>query len=129
MGKTRTMPNWKPRNTGRARELRNTATPAERRLWTYLGRSGLGVKFSRQMPVGPWFADFLCRELKLVIELDGFSHDSDPDRYVRRDADLRGRGYRVLHFTNDDVMQDAEAVARAIQHEIDRLRRGGQTHP
>lgn len=117
------MPAWKPRNTSRARELRNAATPAERRLWEYLGRSTLGVKFSRQMPVGPWFADFLCRELKLVIELDGHSHDFDPDRDLRRDADLKARGYRVLHFTNADVIQDTEAVARAIQHEIEIMRR------
>ncbi|MCL4673672.1 MAG: DUF559 domain-containing protein [Sphingomonadaceae bacterium] len=123
------MPEWKPRNTGRARELRNAATPAERRLWEFLGRSGLGMKFSRQMPVGPWFADFLCRELRLVVELDGFSHDIDPDRDLRRDADLKARGYHVLHFTNADVMADAEAVARAIQREIERIREGGQAHP
>ena len=124
MGKKPAMPDWKPRNTGRARELRNAATPAERRLWEFLGRSGLGVKFSRQMPVGPWFADFLCRELRLVVELDGFSHDIDPDRDRRRDADLRARGYRVLHFTNENVLEDAEVVARAIQQEIERIRQG-----
>ena len=55
------MPEWKPRNTERARELRNAATPAERALWRYLARSQLGAKFSRQMPVGPFYADFLCR--------------------------------------------------------------------
>ena len=113
---------FKPRNTARARKLRREATPAERILWRYLSRSQLGAKFSRQMPVGPWFADFLCRELRLVIELDGHSHDVDPDRDVRRDADLKARGYHVLHFTNADVMQDAEAVARGIQHEIEQLR-------
>ena len=117
------MPEWTPRNTTRARALRNAATPAERRLWEYLARSALGAKFSRQMPVGPWYADFLCRELGLVVELDGFSHDLDPEPDERRDADLRARGYRVLHFNNDDVMEDAEAVARAIQHEIEMMRR------
>ena len=74
------------------------------------------------MPVGPWYADFLCRELKLVIELDGYSHDVQPEKDVTRDADLKARGYAVLHYSNEDVMQDAEAVARAIQQEIDRLR-------
>ncbi|MCP9221592.1 DUF559 domain-containing protein [Erythrobacter sp. LQ02-29] len=67
------MPDWNPRNTKRARELRRAATPAERKLWPYLARSALGAKFSRQMPVGPWYVDFLCRELKLAIELDGAS--------------------------------------------------------
>ena len=116
------MPNWKERNTERARELRNRATPAERALWKYLSRSQLGAKFSRQMPVGPLYADFLCRELNLVIELDGHSHDIDPARDERRDADLRARGYRVLHFTNDDVLEVPEAVAIAIQQEIEQLR-------
>ena len=116
------MPEWKPRNTTRARTLRNAATPAERKLWEYLSRSQLGAKFSRQMPVGPWYADFLCRELQLAVELDGFSHDVQPEKDVRRDADLQARGYTVLHFRNEDVMQDAEAVARAIQLKIEQLR-------
>ncbi|WBY17264.1 endonuclease domain-containing protein [Erythrobacteraceae bacterium WH01K] len=116
------MPDWIHRNTSRARDLRNRATPAERTLWQYLARSQLGAKFSRQMPVGPWFADFLCRELKLVIELDGYSHDIDPQRDERRDADLRSRGYRTLHFTNDDVVEDPEAGATAIRREIEKLR-------
>jgi len=92
-------------------------------LWEYLAKAQLGAKFSRQMPVGPWYADFLCRELRLVVELDGYSHDVQPGRDARRDADLRGRGYIVLHFTNEDVMEDAEAVARAIRMTIEGLRR------
>ena len=52
--------------TERARALRRPATPAERALWRYLARSGAGAKFSRQMPVGPYFADFLCRGLGLI---------------------------------------------------------------
>ena len=123
MGKVSTMPNWSPRNTLRARTLCNQATPAERRLWTYLSASKLGAKFSRQMPVGPWYADFLCRELKLVVELDGHSHDVQPERDIRRDADMRARGYTVLHFTNDDVVDDAEGVAQAIQLKIEKLRK------
>lgn len=122
VGTQATMPVFKTRNTARARSLRNQATPAERKLWEYLSRSQLGAKFSRQMPVGPWYADFLCRELSLVIELDGFSHDVQPEKDVRRDADLTARGYIVLHFLNEDVMEDPEAVARAIQQKIEELR-------
>ena len=117
------MPDWKPRNTARARSLRNTATPAERKLWEYLSRSQLGAKFSRQMPIGPWYADFLCRELALVIELDGYSHDVAPEKDVARDADLHARGFTVLHFRNEDVMEDTEAVARAIQLRIEEIRK------
>ena len=97
--------------------LRRAASPAERALWVYLARGQMGAKFSRQMPVGPFFADFLCRQLALVIELDGHSHDIDSERDVRRDRWLREHGYTVLHFTNEDALQDTEAVAIAIHEE------------
>ncbi len=106
---------FKPRNTQRARELRNAATPAERLLWQYLSRSQLGVKFSRQMPVGPYFADFLCREHMLIVELDGFSHDVQSGRDVYRDRQLRDIGYRILHFPNAEVMGNVEGVVTAIR--------------
>lgn len=116
------MPTWNPRNTRRARTLRNAATPAEQRLWEHLSRSQLGAKFSRQMPVADYYADFLCRELALVIEVDGFSHDVQPERDEHRDAKLREHGYHVLHFTNADVMDNTEGVVIAISQEIERLR-------
>ena len=116
------MPDWKPRNTERARSLRRDATPAERALWAYLSRSQTGAKFSRQMPVGPFFADFLSRELSLVVELDGFSHDVAPERDGPRDAWMAAHGYTVLRFTNDDVRENVEGVAHAIRQEIERLR-------
>lgn len=115
---------FKPRDTARARKLRHAATPAERLLWQYLSRSQLGVKFSRQMPVGPFFADFLCRECRVIVELDGFSHDVAPGRDVQRDRWLREAGYRVLHFTNTEVMGNVEGVVMAI-----RLALGGDAHP
>jgi len=116
------MPDWKPRDTQRARALRREATGPERGLWAFLARSQLGAKFSRQMPVGPFFADFLCRELSLVVELDGFSHDCAPERDERRDAWMAARGFTVLRFTNDDVRDNVEGVATAIRLEIERLK-------
>ena len=118
------MPNWQPRNTTRARSLRRTTTPAERALWQHLARGGLGAKFSRQMPVGPYFADFLCRELKLVVELDGHSHDIAPGKDEVRDAWFAADGRTVLRFTNADVLGNAEGVVMAIRAEIERLRKG-----
>lgn len=114
-GQTKQMPDWKPRNTQRARDLRKTATPAERHLWQYLSRSQLDAKFSRQMPLGPFYADFLCRTRKLVIELDGHSHDIATERDVARDAWLQEQGYRVLHFTNAEVMENVEGVVLTIK--------------
>ena len=116
------MPDWKPRNTERARSLRRDATPAERALWAYLSRSQTGAKFSRQMPVGPFFADFLCRELSLVVELDGFSHDVASERDGPRDAWMAAHGYTVLRFANDDVRENVESVVTTIRLEIERLR-------
>ena len=124
------MPDWKPRDTARARSLRREATPAERALWEHLSRSRTGAKFSRQMPVGPWFADFLCRELLLVVELDGFSHDVTPGRDARRDAWMAAHGYTVLRFTNEDVHSNVEGVVSAIRQEVERLRGlKGRAHP
>ena len=116
------MPEWTPRNTARARALRREATPAERALWVFLARSQTGAKFSRQMPIGPWFADFLCRELGLVVELDGFSHDAAPERDARRDAWMAERGFTVLRFTNGDVHGHVEGVVLTIRAEVERLR-------
>ena len=115
---------FKDRDTTRARELRNAATPAERLLWCYLSGKQLGVRFSRQMPVGPFFADFLCRECKLIVELDGQSHDVQPGRDIHRDRYLNEVGYRVLHFTNADILANVEGALIVIRSELDRL-----THP
>ena len=116
------MPDWNPRDTARARSMRRAATPAERALWVHLARSQSGAKFSRQMPVGPYFADFLCRELALVVELDGHSHDVAPQRDARRDAWMAAHGFTVLRFTNADVDGNVEGVVIAIRAEVDRLR-------
>ncbi len=111
---------FRPRDTARARELRHAATPAERRLWTALsGRKLDGFKFSRQMPVGPFFADFLCRSAMLVVELDGASHDDRLDRDAARDAELRRLGYRVLRFTNEEVLGSLDGVATAIAQALE----------
>ncbi|GGD59855.1 endonuclease [Aurantiacibacter arachoides] len=129
MGMTKgAMPEFKPRNTPRARTLRNTATPAERLLWQHLSRSQQGAKFSRQMPVGPFYADFLCRSLKLVIECDGISHDRTPEADARRDTWMRAEGYTVLRFTNADVLGNAEGVVATIRAEVERLQ-ASQAHP
>ncbi len=106
---------FKPRDTQRAKELRNQASPAERKLWMALsGRKLAGCKFSRQMPIGPYFADFLCREAKLIVELDGYSHDTRIEHDRRRDAFLKTEGYQVLRFSNADVMANLDGVAQTI---------------
>ncbi len=67
------------------------------------------------MPVGPYFADFLCRQARLIVELDGHSHDIRPERDLHRDEHLISKGFRVMHFTNSDVLGNAEGVIAQIR--------------
>ena len=106
---------FRPRETMRAQRLRREATPAERMLWRAISKRQLeGWKFSRQMPIGPYVADFLCREEKLVIELDGLSHDASGEEDRRRDGYLKKQGYQTLRFSNADVLSNLEGVLMAI---------------
>jgi len=100
--------------TRRSRRLRREATDAERHLWTHLRNRRLeGYKFTRQEPVGPYIADFCCRDVKLIVEIDGGQHaDSTRDRV--RDAWLSDQGYRVLRFWNNDVLENPEGVLESI---------------
>ena len=101
-----------------ARKLRRKATPPERVLWSVLrGRRLGGLKFRRQEPIGPYVVDFCCRELNLVVELDGMSHDDTHVSDEVRELWLREQGYRVFRVTNWDVNEDLEAVARGIARE------------
>ncbi|WP_395644828.1 endonuclease domain-containing protein [Terricaulis sp.] len=105
------------RATVTARRLRREATPAEKTLWYALRRLPLaGSHFRRQTPMGPFIADFVCHGARLVIEVDGGSHDS-PDverRDMERQAWIEGRGYCVLRFTNARVLANVRAVADEI---------------
>jgi very-short-patch-repair endonuclease len=100
-----------------ARQLRRNQTDAERRLWRHLrGRRLLGLRFRRQHPIGPYFADFACLELKLVVELDGGQH-ADPraqEHDRARTAALEERGYEVIRFWDNDVLRDTQAVLATI---------------
>jgi len=89
-------------------------TDAGAKLWSELRDRRLDTtKFRRQAPIGPFVADFLCSEARLIVEIDGSQHaDSKRDR--ARDAELRARGFRVLRFWNDDVMRDLRAVCDTI---------------
>jgi very-short-patch-repair endonuclease len=96
----------------RARRLRVESTDAESRLWYRLRSARLaGLKFRRQFPIPPYVTDFCCVSAKLIVELDGSQH-GDIDRM--RDASLALRGYRVLRFWNNDVMERIESVLTAI---------------
>jgi very-short-patch-repair endonuclease len=103
-----------PTRIARARCLRVAATDAERRLWYRLrSRQIEGAKFVRQERIGPYVVDFVCRERRLAIEVDGGQHATDP-RDVVRESWLADRGYRVLRFWNNDVLANTEGVLESI---------------
>ena len=103
---------------GRARRLRHKATPPERLLWSVLrDRRLAGLKFRRQELIEPYIVDFCCRDLNLIVELDGSSHEEKLSSDTTRSRWLRDRGYRVLRVTNREVVEDLEAVARYIARE------------
>jgi very-short-patch-repair endonuclease len=98
----------------RSQEFRAAATEAEHKLWLRLRDRRLGgAKFVRQAPIGPYFADFLCRASKLVVELDGSQH-ADSAHDVTRDTFLLSQGYSVLRFWNDDVLRAIGEVCDTI---------------
>mgnify|MGYP001809758040 CR=1 FL=1 len=103
-----------PVNRIRAELMRQDPTFAERVMWDRLrNRKLAGLKFRRQVPIGPFIADFLCKEASLIVEFDGPNHDTAYDQ--RRDDWLGAQGYRVLRFPNNDVGNRLGWVLERIQ--------------
>ena len=89
-------------------------TGAERKLWSVLRNGQLaGAKFRRQQPIGPYIADFVCQEHRLILEADGGQHLDNP-RDDRRTSFLASKGYRVLRFWNNDILANIDGVAAVI---------------
>ncbi len=103
-----------------ARAMRRVPTEAEARFWLYAKNRGIGgLKFRRQVPVGPYVADFLCAERMLIVEIDGGQHADNAHDEVR-DAFLVAEGYAVLRFWNHDVLADMVAVGDTILGRLSR---------
>ena len=99
-----------------ARALRRNQTDAEKLLWNRLRSRQLeNCKFRRQQIIGPYIADFLCLEPKIVIELDGGQHSEQIEKDRLRTQYLESLGYRVLRFWNNDVLRDVDSVLEAIR--------------
>ena len=95
-----------------SRELRNKSTLSEVLLWDVIkGKKIKGYQFSRQKPIGNYIVDFYCSKLKLVIEIDGNSHDSEAYKndLVRTDY-LISQGLRVLRFSDLDIKKDLNGI-------------------
>jgi very-short-patch-repair endonuclease len=108
-------------NLDRAKDLRKNGTVAEKLLWQQLRNRNLeGFKFIRQAPIRPFIADFVCREKKLVIELDGWTHSTDEELGydARRTAFLEAEGYRVIRYTNAHATEGMDGLLTLISEEL-----------
>lgn len=103
--------------TERARDLRNNMTNVERFVWSRLCRRQLaGFKFRRQVPLGPYFANFYCTSARIVVEVDGEGHEEESDE--RKNTWLRARGYQVFRISASDVYESIEDAVGAIYQQL-----------
>lgn len=93
---------------GQARRLRREMTNAERALWNVMRAGHSTAKWRRQQPIGPYIADFVCQEARLIVEADGGQHSPEAD--AKRTAFLDRAGYRVIRFWNNDILANLEGV-------------------
>lgn len=102
---------------GRAKELRRAMTPEEKLLWEALRRNQLGVHFRRQQVIEGFIVDFYCHAARLVIELDGDVHQSDPQRESdsRRDKIMRDKGLELIRFDNREISGGLPGVIEKIK--------------
>ena len=103
------MPDLPPK-TRVARELRKEASLPERILWSYLKDKQLGPKFRRQQPIGDYYVDFFCPELKLILEVDGANHDFKIEYDNRRISYLKEKSYKVVRLEAKSILKDLNAV-------------------
>lgn len=101
-----------------ARQMRREPTPAEDHLWQQLRNRALGVKFRRQHPIDRFIVDFFCDEAGLIVEVDGGIHQYTAEEDALRQAFLESYGFRVLRFSNEDVLGSAAGVLETIRDNL-----------
>ena len=104
-----------------ARNLRKNSTIQERRLWNLLkNKQFYNLKFKRQQPIGDYIVDFVCREAKIIIEIDGgqhnFSENIELDKI--RTEFLNSLGYKVIRFWNNEIYENINGVLEKLKQEI-----------
>ena len=112
------------------RRLRRNMTEAEKKLWKALrARQVEGLKFRRQHPYHDYILDFVCLELKIVIEIDGGQHQEQRIEDRTRTSVLTGAGFAVLRFWNHDVLQKTDAVLEQVWQEAVRKKNPSSPQP
>ena len=110
---------YNPKLKALAAQLRSRGTKSEILLWNQLkGGQVNGLRFIRQKPIGDYIVDFYCKEVGLVIELDGLSHQSSEvmDLDERKQSYLESIGLKVIRFEDEDVIRDLPNVMRVIEY-------------
>jgi len=100
-----------------ARKLRKDGTKGEAILWSEVlrGKQFYGYQFNRQFCIDKYIADFICSKLKLVIEIDGYSHNFKYKEDLIRDKKLQELGYTVIRFSEKEVRNDIDNVIRVLE--------------
>lgn len=114
---------YNPRLKDFSREMRFSGEKAEALLWNQLKSRKTGYSFTRQKPILNFIADFYCKKLSLVVEIDGVSHFSREayDKDCERDRQMQVIGLRVVRVEDEDVRRNAEHVAKSIVEQITEL--------
>ena len=107
--------------------MRQSMPVSEVLMWGFLRKRRLGPKFRRQVAIGPWIADFASFDPRIVIEVDGSSHD-DRDESART-AFIESEGFTIIRVTNDAISEDPFAVAETLQARIEMVRRQALRQP
>jgi very-short-patch-repair endonuclease len=104
-----------------AREMRKDPTAAERKLWQRIRRKQIrGVKFRRQLAIDRFIVDFCSPSIRLIIEVDGPTHNTTKEADAHRQARLESYGFEVVRFTNRDILSNIEGVMETIYGVVDR---------
>ena len=111
-----------------AKKLRQEMTKSEVCLWKYAlsAKQMKGYTFNRQRPIGNYIVDFVCKELKIVIELDGISHlfEDIQEKDRKKEDFLNSLGYTVLRFSDEEVLKDMRNVIRVIECVVEDVENG-----
>ncbi len=87
-------------------------------LWDVLRRRALGLRFRRQVVIGPFVADFVCHPRRLVVEIDGRVHETQRERDAERQAFIEAQGFSFFRVTVDDVERDVEGVIARLRAQL-----------
>ncbi|MEO8333309.1 MAG: endonuclease domain-containing protein [Gallionella sp.] len=101
--------------SNKAKSLRQNQTEAEKHLWQRLRNRGLNdYKFRRQVPIGSYIADFVCMELRLIVEVDGGQHADQIAYDQKRELFLRKEGYEIVRYWNNEVLGNLDGVLETL---------------